>query len=101
MVGEYCHLLALYCLCTATGDCHVAALLVFIVLGGMLASLNHTRLDVRLPWGIYEVRSHDVHHRLPKSNYGQYTQLWDVLLGTFRRYDENYPGGSSDKLALD
>ena len=99
VVGEYCHLLAVYCLCALTGECHVAAVLVFIVLGGMLASLNHTRLDVRVPWGVYEVRSHDVHHRLPTSNYGQYTQVWDRLLGTFRPYSDAPQGPSGSPSA--
>ena len=55
----------------------MATVLVFIVVGGILASLNHTRYDIRVPPGVYDVRVHDVHHRMPKSNYGQYLMLWD------------------------
>jgi sterol desaturase/sphingolipid hydroxylase (fatty acid hydroxylase superfamily) len=39
-----------------------------------------------IPWGVYDVKAHDVHHRIPQSNYGQYTVLWDRLLGSFRPY---------------
>ena len=87
VVGEYNHLLAMRLVCAALtplGGVHVAALLSFLVLGGAAASLNHTRLGVALPLGLYDVRWHDVHHRMPRCNYGQYTVLWDRLLGTYR-----------------
>ena len=58
-------------------EVHIAAALAFLVAGGIMASLNHTRFDVRVPPGVYDVRVHDVHHRMPKSNYGQYIMLWD------------------------
>lgn len=82
LVGEYLHLAAV-CITgkllrlLGLGGVHVAACLAFVVLGGVAASLNHTRLDVRLLWGLFEVRAHDVHHRMPKANFGQYTQTWD------------------------
>jgi sterol desaturase/sphingolipid hydroxylase (fatty acid hydroxylase superfamily) len=34
------------------------------------------------------VKNHDVHHRLPESNYGQYIMLWDYLFGSYRPYTE-------------
>lgn len=97
LVGEYLHLAAVVALAWALpGGVHVAAAAAFVVLGGLGASLNHTRLDVRVPraaageggggW-LYDVRAHDVHHRLPRSNYGQYTMAWDRLFGTYRPYD--------------
>jgi sterol desaturase/sphingolipid hydroxylase (fatty acid hydroxylase superfamily) len=95
--GEYNHLLALWLTQRLLGSVHVAAVLVFIVAGGAAASLNHTRLDVRLPLGTYAVRAHDVHHRLPRSNYGQYTQVWDRLLGTYREW--NPPTGKAEGKA--
>lgn len=76
VLGEYDHLLALY-LVTRLQEVHVATVLLFIVWGGVLASLNHTRFDIRVPPGVYSVRVHDVHHRLPKKNFGQYVMLWD------------------------
>lgn len=30
-----------------------------------------------------------MHHRIPQSNYGQYTVVWDRIFGTFRDYDNN------------
>lgn len=71
----------------------VAATL-FIGLGGVLAGLNHTRHDVTFSnkksgWTLYDSKHHDVHHRIPQSNYGQYTVLWDRVFGTFREYDPN------------
>jgi sterol desaturase/sphingolipid hydroxylase (fatty acid hydroxylase superfamily) len=59
--------------------------IVFILIGGILASLNHTRYDVIL-FGIYSVKVHDVHHRIPESNYGQYFMFWDWVMGTYRPY---------------
>eukprot|EP00241_Pyramimonas_parkeae_P011576 CAMPEP_0114232268 /NCGR_PEP_ID=MMETSP0058-20121206/4513_1 /TAXON_ID=36894 /ORGANISM="Pyramimonas parkeae, CCMP726" /LENGTH=213 /DNA_ID=CAMNT_0001343725 /DNA_START=377 /DNA_END=1018 /DNA_ORIENTATION=+ len=79
--GEYNHLLAI-----SLVPCHAFTALAFVVVGGIMASLNHTRFDAVIPWGIYDVKAHDVHHRIPNSNYGQYTMLWDVLAGSFRKY---------------
>jgi sterol desaturase/sphingolipid hydroxylase (fatty acid hydroxylase superfamily) len=81
VVGEYIHLLTIYVV-----PCHIYAVVVFILAGGVLASLNHTRYDVSIPY-LYSVKVHDVHHRLPMSNYGQYTMLWDRIFGTYRSYD--------------
>lgn len=73
----------------------------FIGLGGVLAGLNHTRHNIvlSLPTGgtqgdkggftIFDSKHHDVHHRIPQSNYGQYTVAWDRIFGTFRDYDKN------------
>ena len=33
-----------------------------------------------------QVRNHDVHHRWPRSNYGQYTMFWDRVFGWYRDY---------------
>lgn len=81
-VGEYCHLLVI-CLVPA----HVFTIGAFVILGGLLASLNHTRLPFNLPLGLYDVRNHDVHHRWPDNNFGQYSMLWDHLFGWYRPYE--------------
>ena len=81
-VGEYLHLLTIYVI-----PCHFVAVAIFIIAGGILASLNHTRYDIIVPYGFYSVRVHDVHHRLPESNYGQYIMLWDHILGSYRPYE--------------
>lgn len=82
IVGEYLHLVTIYFI-----PSHISAVLLFILMGGILASLNHTRFDVSIPY-LYSVKVHDVHHRLPESNYAQYTMLWDCLFGTYRSYDK-------------
>jgi len=85
LLGEYLHLLAIWLV-----PCHAMTAAAFVVLGGVLASLNHTRFDVSL-FGLpllYTVKNHDVHHRLPESNYGQYLMLWDRLMGSFRPYTD-------------
>lgn len=82
ITGEYLHLLTIYLI-----PCHISAVVVFILLGGILASLNHTRFDIELPLGLYDVKAHDVHHRIPESNYGQYTMYWDKLHGFYRSYE--------------
>lgn len=80
LVGEYLHLLTIYCI-----PCHIYAVAFFIIAGGVLASLNHTRFDLNVPY-LYAVNVHDVHHRLPESNYGQYIMLWDHIFGSYRPY---------------
>ncbi|KAH9249727.1 hypothetical protein BASA81_012523 [Batrachochytrium salamandrivorans] len=79
--GEFLHLFAIMVV-----PCHALTVLVFMVIAGVLASLNHTRYDVQL--GVYEVRVHDVHHRIPQSNYGQYTMFWDRAMGSYRSYEQ-------------
>jgi sterol desaturase/sphingolipid hydroxylase (fatty acid hydroxylase superfamily) len=82
VVGEYLHLLTIYLI-----PSHVYTIAAFIITGGVLASLNHTRLDLNIPFGVYSVKAHDVHHRIPESNYAQYTMYWDKLHGFYRPYD--------------
>eukprot|EP00514_Thraustochytrium_sp_LLF1b_P012871 CAMPEP_0184545516 /NCGR_PEP_ID=MMETSP0199_2-20130426/4358_1 /TAXON_ID=1112570 /ORGANISM="Thraustochytrium sp., Strain LLF1b" /LENGTH=251 /DNA_ID=CAMNT_0026939821 /DNA_START=148 /DNA_END=903 /DNA_ORIENTATION=- len=78
LVGEYLHLLVVYIV-----PGHVLAVAFFLIFGGLLASMNHTRLDLSIP-GIFNVRAHDKHHHMPQSNYGQYTMFVDKLIGTFQ-----------------
>lgn len=79
IVGEYLHLLAMMAV-----PAHAFTCFTFIILLGVLTSLNHTRCDVNIPFGIFSVSWHDIHHRLPQSNYGQYTMFWDRLWGSYR-----------------
>lgn len=81
LVGEYLHLLAIYAI-----PCHIYTVIFFVLAGGVFASLNHTRFDINIPF-LYSVKAHDVHHRIPMSNYGQYTMFWDSIFGSFRSYD--------------
>lgn len=113
-LGEFNHVLALRLVVKGMplvgfhgADVSWLGATLFIALGGVLAGLNHTRHDVvaRVPrplpgsscggvdsgyggWTIFDSKHHDVHHRIPQSNYGQYTVFWDRIFGTFREYDE-------------
>jgi sterol desaturase/sphingolipid hydroxylase (fatty acid hydroxylase superfamily) len=81
VVGEYLHLFAV-----AVLPCHMFAAIAFISLGGILASLSHTRFDIHVQLGplvLYSVKEHDTHHKMLKGNYGQYTQVWDRVFSTF------------------
>ena len=106
-LGEYNHLLAVFIWCNVCGmRLHIVSVVLFLALGGTMASLNHTRFDIEisLPFGfsrttsskrprskltIYDTKAHDVHHRIPQSNYGQYIMFWDWIFGTFRPYNKN------------
>lgn len=68
---------------------HVAGGFIWLAIGAVLTGLNHTRYDVTVnfplfPFTIYDSKNHDVHHRIPQSNYGQYFMLWDYFFGSFR-----------------
>jgi sterol desaturase/sphingolipid hydroxylase (fatty acid hydroxylase superfamily) len=94
-LGEYNHMLAVFMVTSLLTRVHVLAPIVFLLLGGVMAGVNHTRHDltvqVPLPtltgWTfvtIFDSKAHDVHHRIPQSNYGQYTMFWDILFGSYR-----------------
>jgi sterol desaturase/sphingolipid hydroxylase (fatty acid hydroxylase superfamily) len=90
-LGEYNHLLAVVLCCRVLQlQMHIFCILLILLTGAALASLNHTRYDVVLSiFGIklFDSKVHDVHHRIPQCNYGQYIMLWDHVFGTFRPYN--------------
>ena len=115
-LGEFNHVLTLHLVVKGMPlvgfhgmDVSWVGALLFIAVGGALAGLNHTRHDVvaRIPstklsndgeegekkkkngWTVFDSKHHDVHHRIPQSNYGQYTVFWDRIFGTFREYNED------------
>jgi sterol desaturase/sphingolipid hydroxylase (fatty acid hydroxylase superfamily) len=91
LVGDYNHLLALFILTripVVGEDVHAFTYIFFVLFGGLLASLNHTRTDCHVLWGTYDVKYHDMHHRMPDCNFGQYIMLWDKVFGTFLPYRE-------------
>jgi len=94
IMGEYNHILAIY-LVSRMLPVHALSCVLFLVVGGCLATLNHTRLDfacLRLPFvnvPIFGVRAHDTHHAIPNSNYGQYIMLWDYVMGTYRPHPQD------------
>jgi len=90
-LGEYNHLFSVYLCCCHVGlKVHALSTVLFLGIGGVLAGWNHTRFDIEFaPFGImiFDSKAHDVHHRIPQSNYGQYTMFWDRVFGTYRSYD--------------
>lgn len=97
LLGEYNHIFAVYLASHVFGfEIHILCVVLFIIVGGTLASMNHTRHDItiKIPYfnvTIYDSKAHDVHHRVPQSNYGQYTMLWDQVFGSFRPYKPDDP----------
>jgi sterol desaturase/sphingolipid hydroxylase (fatty acid hydroxylase superfamily) len=92
VMGEYNHILALFLvahyLLPTLGGVHVLTLVAFILTGGILASLNHTRFDVSI-FSLYKVKYHDLHHWYPTANYGQ-----------VRAFDYSLPLSLSPSLPL-
>lgn len=90
-LGEYNHLWTIFLCCrVANLRMHVLAPLLFSGIGGVLAGWNHTRFDLTFKlFGVtlYDSKAHDVHHRIPQSNFGQYTIFWDYMFGSYRPYD--------------
>ena len=91
-LGEYNHLWTVFLCCRVFQmRIHILSILLFLGIGGILAGWNHTRFDVTFTlFGtltIYDSKAHDVHHRIPQSNYGQYTMIWDHIFGSYRPYD--------------
>lgn len=92
-LGEYNHIFAIFIYTACLGQqIHLVSVGIFFLTGAVLASLNHTRFDANIRvFGVslYDSKWHDVHHRIPQSNYGQYINLWDRVFGSFRKYDPN------------
>jgi len=91
-LGEYNHLWTIFLCCRVFHmKMHILSVLFFLAIGGVLAGWNHTRFDVTFSlFGkviIFDSKAHDVHHRIPQSNYGQYTMFWDHVFGSYRSYD--------------
>lgn len=105
ILGEYNHILAVYLTSRFLVPVHAITCILFLVVGGCLATLNHTRLDVSalyIPFTsipIFAVRAHDTHHAVPNTNYGQYIMLWDYVMGTFKPHpNDRIPAGGHHKV---
>lgn len=83
--GEYLHLFSLFLLTRVSPpqQVHAITVVLFIFIGGTLASLNHTRINFHIPY-MFNVNSHDYHHRQPRVNFGQYIMFWDWVFGTYQ-----------------
>jgi len=90
-LGEYNHLLAVFIVNHIIGvEIHILCILIILIISAILAGLNHTRRDVVVEiagFTVFDSKYHDVHHRLPRQNYGQYIMLWDKMFGTFLDYN--------------
>jgi len=93
VVGTYLHLASIVLLgyllqaVVASDRIHVLTICLFYLFSSLMASLNHTRYAVNIP-GFYDVRDHDVHHRWPRSNYGQFVMYWDKVCGFYKSSQE-------------
>lgn len=100
VLGEYNHLFAVFIftrlLGPTTHNVHVITFLLYIFIAGSLSSLNHTRIDLRVPY-VYNVWAHDVHHRQPRSNYGQYTMFWDSIFGWYKPFRQDVLPSKEDR----
>jgi sterol desaturase/sphingolipid hydroxylase (fatty acid hydroxylase superfamily) len=76
--GLYHHILCLYLI-----PSHIYGAATFLVITSLMASLNHTRWAVHIPY-IFEVRDHDMHHQIFTCNYAQYVPWFDWIFGTHR-----------------
>lgn len=67
---------------------HFLSIVLFMTCFAILAFLNHSPYDVRLPWYFlgYTVRAHETHHRFGRANYCQNTMSYDKLFKTFQPY---------------
>jgi sterol desaturase/sphingolipid hydroxylase (fatty acid hydroxylase superfamily) len=83
ITGEYNHLFTLALVTKFITGIHAITILFFVLLSGLLASLNHTRADVTF-LRLYKVAYHDIHHWQPNTNYSQYFPIWDLLFGSFK-----------------
>jgi len=90
--GEYLHLLSLWTVGQLLGHVgmkfHVAGIVAFLLFTASLAPLNHTRFTIRVPF-LCDTRTHDTHHKYPRSNYCQYVPWWDHLYGSFIPYNRD------------
>ena len=85
--GLYLHLESIIFLSFIVRDIHIVTIVLFYVLSSLMASLNHTRFAIYIPY-FYDVRDHDVHHRWPRSNYGQFVMFWDKIFDSFLSFDD-------------
>ena len=84
VVGEYMHIFAMWFVSSFLFRIHLFSIIAFVFIGGVVASMNHSRFDILWP-GIIGIRYHDIHHSVYpfNLNYSQYTVLWDRFYGTF------------------
>jgi hypothetical protein len=94
IVGEYCHLLAIFLVGRFVAPVHIAVVVVFILFGGVLASLNHTRFDVKSPLfpNLYQVKFHDIHIGIPTQTTASTPSFGTTSFGWFKPYPNDQRG---------
>ena len=83
--GEYLHIISIMLYCKYFGAIFIGAIVAFMLIGGTIATLNHTRFNILIP-GLIGVAYHDIHHSVApfEINFSQYSMIWDRIYGTFR-----------------
>ena len=69
-VGSYLQLAVLWACGSLLGVVHVPAALAFFEIAGWLSVLEHDRFVRELPFGLWKVEEHHMHHAFVKCNYG-------------------------------
>merc|ERR1712118_82746 len=93
VTGTYLHIISMHLVNLALRSIglfmHWSVPLLFFSAASAMASLNHTRHDIRfLAPFFFDVRDHSVHHAWPRSNYGQFTMWWDRFYGCYISYED-------------
>ena len=72
---------------TDNKDCLVNgySIALFLLFSSFFLSLEHTTHAIYMPY-FYDVHDHDVHHRIQRSNYGQFIMLCDRIFGSYHDY---------------
>merc|ERR1711907_76747 len=83
LASSYFHLLAVMVVSLSPIGCHAYAVIAFSFFSAVLATCQHTRLHIAIPF-FHAASDHDVHHQDSHTNFGQYTVLWDYLCRTQR-----------------
>jgi len=79
--AEFLHLFVIYLI-----PGHFLTVLFFLTVNAMLVILNHSRYDFTFLG--FDSKAHDMHHRIPTVNFGQYLMIWDRVFNTFKPYLE-------------
>lgn len=86
LIGISCIVAAVYTVYCLI-DVHVLGItLFFIIFGVFTGQANHLGYDLRVPFLFFESRNHEIHHRFPKTNFGNVVMVYDYLMGTFKPY---------------
>jgi len=72
----------------AISGVHIISIFSHFTLKALFSLFNHTECDLKFSFlGIeHSVQAHEMHHRIPQSNYAQFVSLYDQILGTHIPY---------------